>query len=591
MKAIILAAGASNIQKGRTLIPTCLMNIGKETILERQIKILRKNNIGEIIVIIGSQGDCWTKENQEKIRKISKNVLVNHFNASTPSASSLLLGLKFFGPSPCLILDGDLVFEERMIYELIKNKFKRVILTEKVLNHEKGTFIHSKNNNVQEIGRQVKSHERFTGLIKIDKKLYKILINELQNSKNYDLEYPVIISKNLKKTPVKMFNIEEIDGEVGDIINSKPLSGGSFASTRVITKLIKKPVYVVRKEAKQGREKLIDEITWIKNLPADLKIYFPEILDCKINKNKAWYEMIYCPNPTLRALIMSKTRKKEEILPILNSLINFMFSKIYSQRRIKSPPDYAKRIHLERIKERLNETKKQSLIMRKIIDSRTITINGKVLSNIPEIIEFLEKDLNLLKRLEPPFLCMTHGDLHFDNLAVDTTSQPIKFTLLDPRGKDKEYNYDYDLGKLWHSFHGKYDLTHEGLFKIKHSFIGDNFIADISFTDNDLFLTYDYLYKEFRKLLYRNNFLKENKNWELRTEFSEMSHFCSVMPFHLKNDNKEEIAIALYLMGVKLANEFVSKYCKNFKPKKYYSYVNINSIKDYTLARKVFGEK
>jgi hypothetical protein len=51
-----------------------------------------------------------------------------------------------------------------------------------------------------------------------------------------------------------------------------------------------------------------------------------------------------------------------------------------------------------------------------------------------------------------------HGDLHFQNILIG--KEPSDFLLADPRGDLEGLDIYYDLGKLWHSFNGKYDLIH-----------------------------------------------------------------------------------------------------------------------------------
>ena len=77
----------------------------------------------------------------------------------------------------------------------------------------------------------------------------------------------------------------------------------------------------------------------------------------------------------------------------------------------------------------------------------------------------------------------------------------------------------------------------------------------------------------------------------MRTLFAEVGHLCSVVPFHIQGDEKEELAIALYLTGVKLLNDFMFNYAKNNFRKEIFRvrYANINTIKDFIQAKKLFG--
>jgi len=588
MKAIILAAGEGiKVRNRNESIPVCLMKLGKETILEKQIAILNKFNVNDVVVIVGKEGNCWSKKNLDTIAKISKKIIINPKNRTTPSSSSLALGLNFFTPSSCLIIDGDLVFEEGIIKEVLKNENNNLILIEERVN-ESGAYVKLKGDTVNEIGRNINTNKRYGGLIKIDKNLYEILKIQLKKKEHEKLDYVEIINKNLKNIDLKVVDIDKIGGEDGTLFGVEPLKGGSLAETRIIKKLEKKTTYIVRKEALEGKEKLRDEIIWLNNLPLDLIPYFPKLINYEIRGESSWYEMEYSPSQTFRYLIINKIIKKEEALYILKNLIEIMFKKFYSKRISKNKGVYAKKVHLDRIKSRALMTCEKAPIFRRIISCKYVIINGKKYLNLPQILKLIEQDKELLKKIEPPFLCMVHGDLHFDDFLVDISQMPmLKFILIDPRGLDNTYNYDYDLGKLWFSIHGKYDLVHEGLFNLDYKFVNEDFVVKTSFVDSEIFLIYDYLYEEAKKFLRKFNLIKKDNNWELRTLFSEMAHFCSNMPFHLKYDNKERMAISLYIRGIKLANEIFSNYSKaKIQTRK--SFFNINSLKDYFEAKKRF---
>ncbi len=561
MKAIILSAGLQGIStiKNEGLIPPCLMRVENKTLLEKQIEILKKSGVKDILVVIGNEGECWNKENQEKIRKIAKNVIINQDNAITTSSSSILLGLKFFKPDKCLLIDGDLVFEEAVIKSVISNKNPRLIVVEKTGGYSKCNYVETKGELVKSISRSVKTKKRFIGLTKIDEILFKKMKEILDRSENSKMEYTLLLNKLLTDLSLFYLDIENMDGNIGDLFNFKPLMGGSYANTRTISRLIKKVSYVVRKEASdEGKQKLIDEITWIKKLPIEISNYFPDIISYEINEKKAWYEMEYFDLPTLKNLLLSKTIHEKEGVYIIKSLIKLMFDKFYSRKSNAQTKNYVEEVHLKRIKERISLMSKKSDLMKNVLNSKYIFINGEKFFNLPYILERIGKNKRLLNKLEPPFLCMVHGDLHFDNFLVDISQMPmLKIIFLDPRGLDDKYEYCYDLGKLWHSFHGKYDLIHEGKYKLKYAFKETNFYAKVSFTDEYSYLVYENIYQRIKKFLKKS--LKD-KNWEIRTEFSEVAHFCSVMPFHIKGDKKEKTAIALYLTAVKLANKFFKEY-------------------------------
>src|SRR5215218_3891200 len=54
MKGIILAAGrGARLNGGSNDMPKCLVSLGGETLLSRNIRLLRNAGIGEIVVVVG----------------------------------------------------------------------------------------------------------------------------------------------------------------------------------------------------------------------------------------------------------------------------------------------------------------------------------------------------------------------------------------------------------------------------------------------------------------------------------------------------------------------------------------------------------
>src|SRR3989338_5728375 len=583
MKAIILAAGNNSGIK-KSSVPTCLMEVDGKSLLERQINILAECGVEEYVVVIGAQGNCWNEQTYNAIYKITSKVLVNKKNAETPSTSSIAIGLSYFSPDNILLIDGDTIFEKVIIQEIINHSSGNVVLAQEKYK-KGGRKIILKGNRVLSFGKTKSDNLVYAGIMKLQKDLYKKLLNVFTNQLIYKKEYVLVLNVLLKKHEVTALPLNYVRGGVGDILDLKPLVGGSYATTRVITKMIKEPIKIVHKEAAgEGRSKLIDEITWISDLPTDLKPYFPQLIDYDIKSKLVWAEMKYYPLPTLRDLLITQKIDSEKAVYILKNLIDFMFSRVYNLKKSDKTKDYAKRIHINRIKNRLALSAKRSQIIEKIITAQYVHINGRKFYNLPLLISWLEKDDVLLNKLEPPFVSTVHGDLHFDNFLVDMDQFPmVKFILFDPRGLDSTYDYSYDLGKIWHSCHSKYDILHEGLFKLNHTFKEDTFHAKLAITDKKALQIYREVHKKFQKTLQQNSTLKKDKYWLMRTLFAEVGHLCSVVPFHIQGDEKEELAIALYLTGVKLLNDFMFNYAKNNFRKEIFRvrYANINTIKDF----------
>ena len=125
MKAIILAAGLGTRMGsiGKT-IPKCLFQIKGKPLLERQIELLTNTGIGrkDIYVVIGRQGECWSKENIEKINSLGLKVIMNPRNADFNQTYSFLLGIEATSKESMLVMDGDLIVTSNLVRQIASNK-------------------------------------------------------------------------------------------------------------------------------------------------------------------------------------------------------------------------------------------------------------------------------------------------------------------------------------------------------------------------------------------------------------------------------------------------------------------------------------
>ena len=281
----------------------------------------------------------------------------------------------------------------------------------------------------------------------------------------------------------------------------------------------------------------------------------------------------------------------QKALEILKNLMDFMFSKLYSKVLGKGDATWVYKLHIQRIERRLLTTIEKSSLFNDIINARKVNLNGETYENISALIREIKTRPKLIEMLAPPIISMIHGDLHFQNLLVDLNQKTkYNFILTDPRGELNGSDLYYDLGKLWHSFHGLYDFMHEDLFDVKVRVQGSNVTARLEFEDIPAFSEYKRIHELFPKWLKEYQPLCEDPYWEMRTLLAEAAHFCSVMPFHLKMDNVEKRAIALYLTGVKLLNEFVEKY-KIKEWEEDLSWINVNTSEDYMRAIKLLRKQ
>ena len=108
-QAIILAAGRGKRLKSLTEnIPKCLIKINDNTILDRQVEILFRNGINEIIIVTGYRYQLIKNHINNKNIKI----IVNDKFTELDALYSTWLAKKYI-KSDFLLLYGDLVFDEK----------------------------------------------------------------------------------------------------------------------------------------------------------------------------------------------------------------------------------------------------------------------------------------------------------------------------------------------------------------------------------------------------------------------------------------------------------------------------------------------
>jgi choline kinase len=234
MKAVILAAG-----RGTRLIkitkdkPKCLIEISGITILERQISILLKNSIEKIYVVIGYKANDIRKRygNQEFVELIE-----NKDFETTDNIYSLSLTEKKISGNEFLLLNGDALFEEKIIKNLVnKGDIDLAPIDTKHYDLEE-LKIRANNNIITEILPKTAEAEisdgSTIGVFKFSSKGSKALFDEIKKSikegiKNKWFEYALDkICKNIKMQIIDIHGMKwiEID-EIEDLKKAEELFG------------------------------------------------------------------------------------------------------------------------------------------------------------------------------------------------------------------------------------------------------------------------------------------------------------------------------------------------------------------------------
>jgi choline kinase len=128
MKTVILAAGAGSRLKPLTdHVPKCLLKVGVKSILEMTIENLLATNNSEIIIVTGYLENKIREFIRERFPYLQITYIYNKLYASTNNIYSLWLAKDEVLGDDMMMLDSDIVFDERIISELQNSGYKNCL--------------------------------------------------------------------------------------------------------------------------------------------------------------------------------------------------------------------------------------------------------------------------------------------------------------------------------------------------------------------------------------------------------------------------------------------------------------------------------
>ena len=541
MEALILAADNNNVLEND---PICFTKtIGSVRLIEYHIRIL--NLLGfdkeKITVAIGKDG-VW----KDKKINIGAKIMVLS-NLGKKSGYSFMHFIKKISEdiNGLLIINANSFFELSDLENLISERMQSKILVEKRNNfYTKGLELLVDGDTIINVSKKLPNKlpwYSYYGACYLSKKDIKSIysLNIKQNEPYLTLLINILQIKCKKQDVHEEYHQK----------NSLELIGGSFAG-------LSKEILVKKYANKEGNEKLIQEIKWLNSLPLELANKFPKVLDYKISSTHSHFIMPYYKLENLRKKIITGIFSSTDTKYFLEKILNFMFKNLYSKILSKADENFTKQKHFNRFFERIKLIERISPFD-KILKNKTVIINGEKYMNLSLMIQKLYEFNEKTRLFNPKNLVMIHGDLHFQNMLIDSSNDD--FILADPRGELFGSDIYYDFGKLWHSFNGLYDLIHTDIAKtclLKFNSNESEFTLFLA--DEGLLNTYANIKQEVQSLIL-NYPISEDKDYELKIKFAEVMHFSSLMYFHLKKDGVENRALSLYLQSIKLAHNLLEE--------------------------------
>jgi len=134
MKAIILAAGRGKRLGDLTKeLPKCLLDLGSKTILDYQLESLMKCGIDEILLVVGFGKEKVIEHVRQKHANLPIKFIYNDVYDKTDNAYSTALALNQLGDtSQVILLDGDVIFDPRLLSSLVVSQHENVLLADEI---------------------------------------------------------------------------------------------------------------------------------------------------------------------------------------------------------------------------------------------------------------------------------------------------------------------------------------------------------------------------------------------------------------------------------------------------------------------------
>ncbi|MCP4705999.1 MAG: phosphocholine cytidylyltransferase family protein [candidate division Zixibacteria bacterium] len=209
MKSIILAAGIGsrlNISepKGLLRLPD------NETLLGRQVRIQKSFGLNNINIVVGHKNELIEKQIADV------NYIHNPNYAKTNTAKSLLMGLQNIDDD-VIWSNGDLVYDENIIGEIIKSESNTVIVNKSKCGEEEVKYSINGSGQIIEISKEVSMPAgEALGINLIRRETladFKEALEECEKNDYFERGLQILINRRIKIKPldVSQYRCIEID--------------------------------------------------------------------------------------------------------------------------------------------------------------------------------------------------------------------------------------------------------------------------------------------------------------------------------------------------------------------------------------------
>ncbi|KAF9872940.1 hypothetical protein CkaCkLH20_09450 [Colletotrichum karsti] len=278
----------------------------------------------------------------------------------------------------------------------------------------------------------------------------------------------------------------------------------------------------------------------------------------------------YIPSHSFGELIFANVGAKPAVAAIVDLLSNLATS-VWTESRDKAHPDFIKQAHFGRMKRRVKIARERHELLDKILNQKSVMLNGKLLMGFDCVMENLEAHPELVK-IGPTVLNEIHGDLNIHNILSHLDpDQDEPVALIDPRGvplldhsDDKIFergDYAYDVSKLLFSLTGFSEIRKK-LYNMSAD--GQSYQLEIQQHPGSDTMTgaAHRLIPELASNAIVRRWIDEvesqgTKSFELRVRLGEAAHFVADCACALGRDTPWEV-VPLFLMGLEKLNNMLN---------------------------------
>lgn len=217
------------------------------------------------------------------------------------------------------------------------------------------------------------------------------------------------------------------------------------------------------RKSSTNRAKLIDEINYVRLLPADIASLFPRIVRCSTSWDDPWVEMEYYGYPTLTELYLYESLRPQWWTAIFDRLATIL--NVFGDHRRPVDVRDTEAMYVGKTMDRVGACRSEPHLA-EWLAAPSLRVNGVVMPSFDELLETAFEQVQAV--LESAVGTVVHGDFCFSNILYDLRTGVCK--LIDPRGSFGSTgifgDQRYDVAKLHHSLLGGYDHLVAGLYRL-----------------------------------------------------------------------------------------------------------------------------